>query len=1368
LASALFVIAWSAPWAAPTAADRVVESWSARDGLPEDECSALLQTRDGYVWIATNSGLARFDGVRMRVFEPERTPGLRSGRIFNLLEARDGTLWFTTEDAGVGCVRAGRFVAFTPDSFLGGAQARRMLETPDGSIWFSTSRGLARWRAGTLARVAPRELTEPTLVLADDRAGGVWVSTRSGVAHVTDAGVRQWRLAAGPDDQGWWSPYVDRRGRVWLGTAHGLERLEGDAFVPVLAPGLPADERWRVLYDDPASDLPMLRSAGAYARFRAGAWQVFRPGPLTLYKNDPVFEGRHLWAAVGSNVYRDDELQFAGRSQITGLLLDREGALWVATANDGVFRLGPSAVAIAGGRRDAVNRIVSALGEDSGTLWLAAFGEGLVAVRDGREWPTPAADLPRNINDLMADSPGRWLAASNRGIERVALAPGVRASATPVAMATGAATALARGRDGTVWASTEAGILRVRGGVPSVLPESLTHTRAPASALAEDGMSRMWIGTQGAGLLVVQGERVRSIGEREGLPSLRVECLAPDGAHAMWVGLTGHGLAHVEIPESGEPRVRVLGPANELPSATIASLLVENDRLWMGTPDGAAVTSLAALRKRLAGGREPLAVVRYDERDGMLSRRCARGGHAIQLGSDGRVWFATRNGAAGIDPASAAPSPALPPPLVEEVLSGGHEVHASDGSVRLASDQRDLTIRYTSPGFRAPARLRFKYRLHGADRDWVEAGSRREAIYTRLPAGTLRFEVMVADGSGPWSAAATRALVLRPAFHETWGFRLAALLALVALGALADRWRVRRYRRRQDEMALLVATRTRELQAALAQVAAQTATLEDLDRAKSRFFANISHEFRTPLTLTLGPLEDVLSGAVGEVPEDIRTELDVALRNSRRLLRLVNEILDLAKLESGRLVLAVREEDLRGALAEWAQAFQPLAERRRVAFTVELGDAPLPLWFDRERLGKAVTNLLSNAFKFTPEGGSVTLRAAREAGDDGERVRVEVIDTGPGISAAELDRIFERFYQVDESRRRLTPGTGIGLALAKEITELHGGRIAVQSQPEHGATFTLWLPPGREHLTDTQLDAGAAALPMPALEALPLEDGAAPTPAPPPTEEAADVTTVLVVDDNAELRALVRRGLVARYRVVEAQDGLEALALARAATPDLVVSDVMMPGMDGFQLVEAFRADAELDHVPIVLLTARAESEDRIAGLERGADDYIEKPFSAHELGARVDNLIASRRRLRERYGRGFRVVSAAAPSDAADRTYLERLREVIGARLGDEDFGVAELARAMRQDRTQLFRRVRDLLGVPPADLLRASRLERAAELLADDVGGVGEIAYATGFKSVSHFSHAFRQRFGATPTAWVKQRRSDGATAPLGGVTP
>jgi signal transduction histidine kinase/DNA-binding response OmpR family regulator/ligand-binding sensor domain-containing protein len=1344
----------------------VVESWSVRDGLPIGECTAMVQTRDGYVWVATTDGLSRFDGVRFRTLDTRNTTGLTSNHIMFLLEGRDGTLWFCTDDAGVGAIRGGRVTMYPPDSCLAGGQAQRLIECADGTIWVSHSRGVSRWHDGRLAPVAAARLHESALVMSDDGAGGIWTSTRSGVAHVSARGdVRAWRLVADPADHAWWQPYRDVQGRVWLATKTGLCLLQGDTFVPYTAPGLPGGEPWRILYDDPTSPWPVLRSAGAFSRFVDGAWRTYRPGALSRFKTDPAWDAGQMWFAIAGSVYRDGERMLDLPSETTQLIRDREGNIWVATNGDGVFRIGASPVTMAGGIIAGVRREVVAVGvEDDGSLWLGALGQPPVHVNPDRsDLASESVPAMTRIFAWVREGGGRYLAATGDGVMRLTFAPGGRVTREPLLRDAGSVSTLAVAPDGTIWAACEQGLMRGRDGHWAAVPDSVLGTRAPIAAIACVG-SRTWIGTLGGGLVVIDGARVRRISGGDGLPHGAVGCLLPAGVNAMWVGFTNAGLAHVQLSPDGTPRVHALRREDGLSDDAVNSLLDDGaGRLWLGTSRGIAMLPIAALEARLAGGREPLRPAVFDENDGMLSGQCSSTASSTARGADGRLWFATRNGAAGIDPRRALAPAASPAPLVEEVEYRGAELPRAGGEVAIAPDQRNFTVRYTALSSSGASQLHFRYRLLGVDRDWVDAGTRREAYFTRVPPGRHVFELQVADRFGRWNATiASRTLAVQPAFIETWAFRALVGLALAMLAFAVYRWRVQRFQRRQLELTAMVSQRTQELEDALRTVAAQTRSLEDLDRAKSRFFANISHEFRTPLTLTLGPLEDVLGGAVGPVPDEVRTELEVALRNSRRLLQLVNEILDLAKLESGRMHLSASENDLRVAIAEWSRSFQPLAERKRIRLTTDLSDQLLPVWFDHERLGKAITNLLSNAFKFTPEGGHVEVRAIAAAQGAQAGVLVSVRDSGPGIPEGERERIFERFYQVDETRRRFTPGTGIGLALARELVELHGGRIAVESREGEGATFTVWVPAGREHLSDAQVAAGArdadvsAPLDPMALEP-PAAAGAAATAAADDAE--ADTTTVLVVDDNDELRALVRRGLAARYRVTEARDGREALAMARANPPDLVVSDVMMPEMDGFELVAAFRADPDLDYVPMVLLTARAESEDRIAGLQHGADDYVEKPFRGEELLARVDNLIAGRKRLRERFGRDFRIASAAAPPGAADRTYLEKLREVIGTRLGEEEFSVALLAEAMHQDRTQLFRRVRDLLGVAPTDLLRTARLDRASELLMQREGNVGEIAYAVGFKSVSHFSQAFRQRFGASPTAWA--RREANATA-------
>jgi signal transduction histidine kinase/DNA-binding response OmpR family regulator len=674
------------------------------------------------------------------------------------------------------------------------------------------------------------------------------------------------------------------------------------------------------------------------------------------------------------------------------------------------------------------------------------------------------------------------------------------------------------------------------------------------------------------------------------------------------------------------------------------------------------------------------------------------------------------------------------------VIAGGTARRAGRTPLSLGTTQRDLEIHFTALSFLAPANVRFRYRLEPYDAAWVDAGNRRSAFYTKVPPGHYTFRVKASNNDGVWNEqGASLELDLAPHLWETAAFRIAVMLTLGLLVVTAVGWRVRLLRMRTLELGRLVDERTHELRAQQQQLETQTEQLKELDHAKSHFFANVSHEFRTPLTLTIGPLEDLRAefdrGTRGPLPK----QLDMALRNSRRLLRLVNQILDVAKLEAGQMTLRASRQDLVAFARGVAAAFAQIAEQKRITFDVTASPAEVWVWFDGDALEKVLANLLSHAFKFTPDGGRIALSVV----GDNAVVRLAVADTGPGIAAEHLAHVFERFYQVDESNTRAQPGTGIGLALAKELVELHGGSIAVESRG--GAVFTVTLPLGRAHLRDDQIapEIGVR-LQTPRLESDPdlqVE----------PSEPAGELPTLLVVDDSADMRTYVRAHFESRYRVLEAGDGADGIERARLEIPDLVISDVMMPGTDGNTLCRALKGDSATDFIPIILLTARTSTEDRVAGLVGGADDYLAKPFEMRELDARVENLIASRRRLRERFATE-RVELPPRPRQPAlsstDQAFVDRLHAIIANRLTQPEFNVTELARELFLDRTHLFRRTRELVGETPSELIRRFRMERAKHLFEESAGSVAEVAYGVGFQSVSHFSQVFREAYGVSPS--------------------
>jgi signal transduction histidine kinase/DNA-binding response OmpR family regulator len=576
---------------------------------------------------------------------------------------------------------------------------------------------------------------------------------------------------------------------------------------------------------------------------------------------------------------------------------------------------------------------------------------------------------------------------------------------------------------------------------------------------------------------------------------------------------------------------------------------------------------------------------------------------------------------------------------------------------------------------------------------------------------------------------------------------------VTGLSALIYRYRYEQFvaHRSADALARSLERRTEELEEEQRKTAEQTDRLVEMEGLKARVFSNISHEFRTPLTLIAGPLDEALRGRYGPLPPELQARHRAMQTSARRLLHLVDQLLDLAKVDAGRMELKERAGDLVGLLQGLVEAFTPLAEREQVGLHFHADTDALRMRFDPEKVEQVFSNLLSNAIKFTGAGGKVlvTLSGVGGARDPASGapgwVEVAVRDTGPGIPADEAELIFDRFHRLAQAQ----PGTGLGLALARELAQLHGGTLRLESEVGFGSTFTVRLPfrsapEGGPHEPEPTLS-----LDHRVLEHEDLNDEL-----PDASEVEGERPLVLVVDDNADLRAYLRALLTPQFQVVEAPDCPTALERAHALRPDLILLDVMMPELDGYALCRTLKTDPLLQHIPVVMLTARASEDDVVEGLREGADDYVSKPFQPEALRARLHNLIASRRALRHRFSREIVVQPSGVVIQDEDEAFVQRVIELVEGQLGESTFNVDTMASDLGMSRRQLERRLREVVGESPAELVRRMRLERAAQLLRANAGTVAEVGYEVGFRSPSHFSAAFRSAYGVPPTAYTERQ--------------
>lgn len=519
--------------------------------------------------------------------------------------------------------------------------------------------------------------------------------------------------------------------------------------------------------------------------------------------------------------------------------------------------------------------------------------------------------------------------------------------------------------------------------------------------------------------------------------------------------------------------------------------------------------------------------------------------------------------------------------------------------------------------------------------------------------------------------------------------------------------------------------------------------LEEATQAKLSFFTNVSHDFRTPLTLIADPVEQLLEDR--QLADKQRTLLQIVHKQVHILLRLVNQILDFRKYENGKLELLCTPVNVVALLNEWSEGFRALAYKKHVHLSVDTANFPADTWLllDAEKMERIYFNLLSNAFKFTPENGTVVVTLSSLGSSESSIVRLQVSDTGKGISAEHLQHIFERFYQPEVSHA----GSGIGLALVKAFVEMHGGSIRAESVEGSGTNFIVDLP---MHLC-------AGPLPDAAVES-------AHTAPQVVVEELADVEVeevmpdeqkacALLIDDNADVRSYVKSLLADTFTVIEAANGQEGLKKAMKYVPDVIVCDVMMPVMDGWECCQRLKSELQTSHIPVMLLTACAQDEQRIAGFESGADSYISKPFSSKLLVARVKNLVANRQRLKQFFGDATSL--AKEPVSEVDKDFVGRFRQLIEEQMADSNLSIESLGEQLGMSRVQLYRKIKAMTNYTPVELLRVARLKRAASLLASTEKTVAEITYEVGFSSPSYFTKCYKEYFGESPTDFLKKKK-------------
>ena len=1353
------------------------------DGLPSNYTWSIMQDSKGFMWFTTRAGLCRYDGYNVRVYqyEPDDTTSISDIYVKSTItEDTNGFIWVGSRDG------LNKFDPVTEKFY-------RYYPSPDDSTSISS------------------RLIRCTYI---DRQGIVWIGTNGGGLNRYDEKTDRFISYLPNPDYKFSNTirgiYDDGSGNLWIGTGNGLYRFEKKTGKFTLLYKLSDIRRgiairFITFAEDKTGKLWICadkiytydKVSGKIVPFEAINIHLSgtsNPKYMSIFL-DTSNVSSTLWIVKDGlfkyelkskkllNVYNDPEHpeRYIG-SNPRAFCMDASGMMWVAaTSGITIFNPGAQQVETHAEFFDTYQfNAQSFLRDSNGDFWIGGsggvvhFDEQMNMVR----WYKSITNsqytnaLKGNNEKIFEDSNHNiWLVRSGAGIylldktkNEFILCKLMRygKEATPNNLYD-----IYEEAGGTIWVSSDGLFERNPDTeIPDIFYLDTSNTVTEyftITRVTEDQSGNLWISSNTEGLycqpLSYRGTNnfiryLHQPGNPHSLSNSHVWCVYSDYNGNVWAG-TNQGLnKYVEEKDHFE---RYLMDAEGGASFIYDILMDNNGYLWMTTEHGLI-------------GFDPTPVNQPDKQEGRgkqhLTFDQAFNGQIYQDNS-GIIYVGStprsNEGYYCIYPDFSSEKTLLPPLVITD-FNIRNEAKSLDSSISikkhmvLKHSENFFSFEFAALDYTDPAQNQYAYMLEGMEEEWNYSGTRKFANYTGVPFGNYIFRIKGSNSDGFWNETGTSIAItiLPPPWKTWWAYTLYVLFSISLIVFV-----LRFYLRRQRLLHNLE----------LEQV--QTEKLEELDKMKSRFFENISHEFRTPLILILGPIDKLRSFIKDKEP---KKDLDMMQHNANRLQRLINQLLNLSKIESGKMKLQVREENIISLVNGYVQSFESLAKQKKIDLIFHSTEKNIKLYIDKDQIEKILYNLLSNAFKFTGEGGEIVvevtplnppLRGDSPASElssleGGRWVKITISDTGCGIPPEKLDHIFNRFYQTSDSYTREQEGTGIGLALTKELVRLHHGEISVESQVGKGSTFTVILPAGKEHFKPGEILAEAKA--GTSVEAIPDQYPELATHAEKsktdtsPYDESKPI--LLIVEDNADLLSYIRGNLDSSYFVLEARDGEEGLKEAIKNIPDLVLSDVMMPKMDGFELCQKLKTDERTSHIPVILLTARASLESKIEGLETGADDYISKPFDPTELKIRIKNLILQRQKLREKFTSDFWkenklpvLQSVASGLNQMDKKFLQKALDIVNKHLSDTDFNVVELGREMAMSRQQMHRKFRALVNQSATEFIRTIRLIKAAEFLSQKSGSVSEIAFDVGFNTLSYFTKCFQEYFGVTPSEYLSK---------------
>jgi len=1331
------------------------------DGLASSQVYAFSQDDQGFMWMGTRNGLDRYDGYEFRNYQhdPASLGSLSSNDIRLVIATSNGIVWAGSHAAGLD-----RFDSTTGTAInfrnnpggprdLGSDHISVMLQDVAGNLWVGTRGGglsyintanLSTTRFHTAAAGIEKIPSDNIRSIFEDSDRRIWVGTDQGLVVAKNSASEFLPHPLSVTDSAGSGLITaiqqNSRGVFFLSTADGflLKSTMDDDSVDIIldlksitfrSTAVLTIDRYDRLWLSDRSVLLYDTIVDSFARLSSdlGLSSFYEDRTGVIWGANPPGFSRFDPANLVFGEYLDDaqlRIRPGNTNTMFAMLETEDESIWMSGV-DGVFRQDSKTGEITHFALDFSNvpdpNDTNALFEDPhGVVWGGTFSTGINQIDPTtgqvRSYPLcaigPDTELCNRVWVIHGDEQGNlWAGSGDRLVFFDEESDSFNSVKVPAGrqheMITSGVRSLATDRDGSLWIGTQSGLVRWRYNT-----DDWTHlVNDPASyeglsnnyinSLHADDEGSLWIGTQlGAHRLNIASGTIERINTSTGLPNDDIHSVVEDIYGTIWMS-TGNGLASFN-KESGE--IRVLDEDDGLPTDEFL---------------------LAA-------------------------------GHA---GRTGNVYFSGENGTVYFDPAMLVAHNLEPGIALTELRINSEIVipdHADPEtilrspisltqSIVLPPERADIAVEFAAMDYSNSSLNQYAYKLIGYDEDWIYTDStRRFARYTNLPFGQYTLQVRAANRHGVWNNAG-RSLditVLTPLWRTWWAYLLYGV-AFVALLDLVIRLRTRSIASQAAILEQTVAERTRQIRQNEQQIQSQADHLEELLSLKDRLFTNISHEFRTPLTLILGPINRILRS---DVTDKQAANLRLARENGQRLLRLVDQLLDLSRMDAEEPV-ACTPQPMSEIATTIAESFMPIARSRKIHFEAHVISE---LWVaaSGDSLEKILMSLLSNAFKYTPEHGhiSISLETSNE-----HYVSLTISDSGVGIPIDQQKTVFERFQRADDAGEHI-PGAGLGLSLVKELVEALNGSIELNSSPGEGTTITIDLQRVSIPITDTTgeiLLSETASIELESLsQAVLVEPDSV-------NGNSKDNSSVLIIEDNRNLQHYLVELLSPDYECDTASDGKDGLETAMDHLPDLILCDVMLPKMDGYEVSQTLKSDERTSHIPIIMLTARGDHESRLLGLREKVDDYLTKPFDDEELLLRIRNIFSARQALRERLASRLFEKDDQSGLTPTDQKFLTKLNGVIQQNYPDTHFRIENLSSEMAISERPLQRKLKSLTGYTPSQYLREFRLKQAVELLPAGKP-VNVIAELVGFSSPAYFASCFKDKFGVSPTDYVANGRA------------